>query len=149
MSGDPRRTEPIASQRSSGFRVIPPEPAEDLRQDGAAVVVRMSALAEDILQVVTLLLQSRDHGLVLEEPVAGGVAGVAVVLAAVLNEDADRLAVGLADQLRVDVPPADVGEAADQADHLAELVGALPGHGEGADRPAAGPADRPPLGVLC
>ena len=64
--------------------------------------------------------------------------------AAVLQEDADRLALGLADQARVDVAAADVGEAADVAEStLRELVGPLPGDGEGADAARADAADGP------
>src|SRR5256885_7681755 len=56
------------------------------------------------------------------------------VVLAVLEEDADRLGLRLADQPRVGVAAADVGEAADVAEHLAEQVRPLPRRREGADR---------------
>ena len=48
-----------------------------------------------------------------------------------------------ADQRGIDVAAPDVGEAADVAEHLAEGVGPLPGHGERADAAGRNPADRP------
>src|SRR5439155_13807595 len=55
---------------------------------------------------------------------------------------------GLADDAGVAVAAADVGEAADVAQHLAEQLGPLPGDGEGADAAGADAADRPAGGVL-
>ena len=53
--------------------IVAPDPAEDLGQDRASVVVGMAAFAEFVLEIVALLLQSGDHRLVLEEPVALGI----------------------------------------------------------------------------
>src|SRR5260221_10917147 len=70
-------------------------------------------------------------------------APAAVVIETVLQEDADRFGVALADQVGIDVPSQDVGEAADRADHFAKLVGPLPGDRERTDRSRAGPGDGP------
>src|SRR5690349_4089877 len=60
--------------------VIPPDPTKDVGEDRAAMVVRMAPLAEDGFHVVTLLLQGRDHRLILQVPVAPGIARVPVVV---------------------------------------------------------------------
>src|SRR5580765_2208997 len=57
----------------SGFydaRIIPPQPAQHIRQDRPAMVVGMRAFAEFVLHVITLFLEGRDHRLVLLEPIA-------------------------------------------------------------------------------
>ena len=74
--------------------------------------------------------QRAGHGPVGQRPIAMQV--VEVVLA-VLQEDPQGLALGLADQGRVGVATADVGEAADLREHLAEMIGPFPGDREGAD----------------
>src|SRR5262245_51441146 len=108
----------------------------------------MAALAEHERHVVTLLLPGRDHRPVLEVPVEPGVDRVSIVVHPVLDEDADRPAPRLADEFGIHVAALEVREAADEADHLAELIGPLPGDGEGADGPAAGAADGPSLRIL-
>lgn len=54
------------------------------------MVVRMPAFAKYISHVIPLLFESRDHRLILQMPIALLVAGVAIVVHAVLDEDADR-----------------------------------------------------------
>ena len=108
------------------------------------MLVRVRADAELELVVVALELQRRRHLLVGQRPVA---VRVVEIVAAVLQEDAERLAVALADHRGVDVAAADVGEAADVAEHLAKRVGPLPGDGERADAAGAGAADRPLVGI--
>ena len=51
----------------------------------------------------------------------------------VLLKDADRFALRLADQRRIGVAAAEIGEAADRREHLAKFIGPLPRDGEGAD----------------
>ena len=97
---------------------------------GAAV----DALAEHKLVVVALLLQRGGHRLVRLGPRAKLVDDV---VAAVLLEDADGLARRGADQLGILVTAADVREAANGGEALAELVGPLPANGPGADAAAA------------
>ena len=48
----------------------------------------------------------------------------------------------------IGVAAAEVGEAADDAQDFAELVGTLPRHREGRDRTRTGAADATPLGIL-
>lgn len=85
------------------------------------------------------------HLLVGEPPVA---VGVIEVLSTVLEPDAKRPLVLLADEGGVDVAAADVGEATNMADDFAEKVGTLPGDGEGADAAGAGSADRSLVGIF-
>src|SRR5206468_9157085 len=66
----------------------------------------------------------------------------------VLQKDADRLVLRFANQTGIDVSAADVGEAADVAQDLAEEIGPLPGDRERANAPRANAADSSPGGVL-
>ncbi len=132
--------------------VVPPEPAERVRQDGAAVAVAVEAVAVDELVIVVGELEGLGHLLVGQRPVA---VIVVQVVAAVLEEGADRLLRRLADQGLVVVAAlapgraaGDVREAADPREHLAELVRPLPGDGPGADPAAADPGDGAALGVV-
>lgn len=70
--------------------------------------------------------------------VAVGISRVRIVVQRVLKEDADRLLLILAHEFREHMPAANVGEAADATDDLAELVRTLPGDVEGANRATAG-----------
>src|SRR5262245_1418714 len=100
-----------------------PQPGERLRQDGAAVLAAVALLTHDEPVLVALVLQRRLHLEVGQRPAAVLVVEVAL---AGLEEGADRLPGGLADLARVDVAAADVREAADVAEHLAEQVRPLP-----------------------
>ena len=63
------------------------------------------------------------------------------IVFAVLEEDSDGLADVVANQPRVIVPPADVGEGADPGDDAAELLRAKPGDAEGCDAAGGEAAD--------
>ncbi len=85
---------------------------------------------------------------------------VVEVVAAVLHEDADRADRAFADQRQVEIAArrhrragagrvaADRGVAADEADDIAERIGAMPCGGEGGDRAARRAADRAPFGRI-
>src|SRR3954470_9981559 len=110
----------IASGRS-GRLVVAPEPAERVGQDRAAVLAVVAPVAGDELVVVLGKLQRRRHLLVGEEPVAER---IVQIVRPVLQKYSDRLGrLSLADQRRVVMAAADVGEAADVAEHLAKCVG--------------------------
>src|SRR5690606_3483207 len=94
-----------------------PQPAQRVGQDRAAVHAAMAAGSADKLVVVLFKLQCFRHLLVREPPVAVFV--VDVVLA-ILQEDAERLRIRLANQSGIDMAAADVGEAADMAQHFAK-----------------------------
>src|SRR5437867_9152794 len=102
------------------------------------MLVRVTTLAVFEAVVVTPELQRGRHLLVRERPVPELIVEVA---RAVLQEDADRPDRGLPDERRVDVSAADVREAADVADDLAELIGPLPRHRERGDASRAGAAN--------
>lgn len=99
------------------------------------------AVAVSELAVVALELQSRRHLLVGQRPVAPA---HVQVRRATLQEHADGLLGGLADQRRVDMPAANIGEAANVTEHLAERVRPLPRHCERADSAGAHAAYAPP-----
>lgn len=98
----------------------------------------MFPLGEDELEVVVHVTQGGCHLLIAEWPVA---MGVVEVISAVLQPDAKGFGFGGADEVRVGVATADVGEGADSRKDSAELVWALPSGGEGADTAAAGTAE--------
>lgn len=134
-----------------------PEPAHGVGEDGGAVFAVVGAFASDELVIPVGEFEGCGHVLVGDPPTAELVIDIVF---AVLEEDADGAAeleelfflwgvvgfvgvfeAGLADGRRVDVAAADVGEAADVGDDFLELVGAVPGGGEGADAAAAVAAD--------
>src|SRR4029453_14986239 len=98
-----------------------------------AVLLAVAADAPLVIQVVALLLERVLEPDVLQEPVApgmgGATAGAAVVVASILHENPNRFLLALADDVGVGVAAAKVGEAADEAQHLAKVVGAFPGDG--------------------
>src|SRR5207248_3840303 len=122
----------------------PPQPAQRFGQDSATVLAGVALGAEVELVIVALELQRQGHLLVRQRPVA---MFVVEVLRPRLQEDANRLLRRLANLAWVDVAAADIREAADMRQHLAEHLRPLPGHGERADAAAADPADRPAVGV--
>ena len=144
--GDPRQRLPtnLSLVACFGLRTAP-QPAERVGQDRPAVLAAVLAGAADELVVVVFEFQGRRHLLIGQPPVAEL---VVQIVAAVLKKDADRLVGRGADQRRIDVAAADVGEAADVAEHLAESVGPLPGDGERADAARGDAANRPALGVV-
>src|SRR5690606_10716656 len=158
----PRRPASIAS---GCWRSRLPQPAQYVRQQATAVVVRVPALAPHMGDFVTRAgaaiavglgigpLQGGEHLLVGEEPVA---VLVVQVVAPVLQENAQPTHRTLADQRGVEVATrhqcaclrrrlvADGDIAADEADHVAEGLRPVPGDGERGDRAAAGATDRAP-----
>src|SRR5262245_48427864 len=138
--------------RVGGDAVIAPEPAHHIGKDRAPLLLSVAADAPRVVQIVALVGQRAHQPHVLQEPVARLVvlavtSDAAVVVAAVLQVDADRLPVGPPDDVGVGVTAAEVGEAADDAEHLAELVGPLPRDGERRDGARAGAADAAPLRI--
>src|SRR5438105_377830 len=95
----------VIGHRSSLGRLrlpAPPEPAEGVGQDRAAVLVAVEAVPIDELVIIFGESQRLRHLLVGERPVA---VIVVEVVGPVLEEDADRLPGGLADQGLVVVAP--------------------------------------------
>src|SRR5205085_3955063 len=134
-------------------RMIAPQPAHHLRHHHAPLLLAVPADAPGVADLVALLGQRLHQGDVLVEPVAPLIVGAAapdaaIVVAAILHEDADRLLLALADDLGIGVAAADVREAADDAEHLVEVVRPLPGHGECGNRAGTGTANAVSLRVL-
>ena len=113
-------------------RVFPiaPQPAQRVGQDRGALDVVVAPVALDEADVVARVLEGARHRLVPDPPVA---AVDVQVTAAVLEEDADRPRLGLADERRIRVPRAQPGVGADERQHAPERIRPAPGHGEGAD----------------
>src|SRR5688572_15028479 len=89
--------------------------------------------------IVAHELERRRHVLVRERPVP---MQVVEIVAAILQEHAERLGgFSLPDQRRVNVSAANVGEAANMTDDLAERIGSLPRDGECRDPARTVPAD--------
>src|SRR5436853_5342321 len=101
--------------------LLPPEPFHGVGEDAAAAV-RVVAVAFGVIElfVVFHVAEGGVHLAVGEGPVADVVVEVA---AGVLQEDADGFALGLADERRVGVAAADIGEAADGGEDFAEGLG--------------------------
>ncbi len=72
----------------------------------------VAAVSEDELVIVAGKFECSSHLLVREGPIA---VLVVQIVGTVLQEDADRFAFRFANQSWVDMPAADVGEAADVA----------------------------------
>jgi hypothetical protein len=121
--------------RAHRFRIILPEPAQRGGEDRRAVVVVVPGLRRPgVVHLVARVAQGGEHVGVGGPPVAR----VAVeVLAAALEEDAQRLGLCQADERRgvVAAPQADVG--ADAAEDATEGIRLVPGGVEGAEGAAA------------
>src|SRR5437773_3058249 len=112
---------------------------EQLRQVGqklASLLLPVPADALGVVQVVALLAQCLHQSNVLKKPVARLVvtsvaARTTIVVATVLQKHAEWFLFGLSHQIGVGMTSAEVGEAADDAENLAELVGALPCNSKG------------------
>src|SRR3954469_462352 len=91
-----------------------------------------------VVHVVAFSTQCLHQANIIEEPVPGLVVTVtpltSVVVATVLHKNANRLSFAVCDDVGVVVSAPDIGETADDAQDFSELVGMLPGDGEGGDR---------------
>src|SRR5439155_16515945 len=112
---------------AGSFRIIAPQPPQRLGQNSAAVLAVVAFGAELEFVVVTHELQRRRHLLVRQRPVP---VQIVQVVRAVLQKHSDRLFLRLADQRRIVVSAADVGETADMAEDLAEFFWPFPCHGQ-------------------
>ena len=119
---------------AEGRRVIAPEPAQGLGEDGGGVLVVVTAVAPGVVDVVSGEFQGGEHFLVRQEPVAG--VDVQIV-GAILEENADGFRLGLADQSRIVIAAAQADKSADAAEDAAEGIGPFPGGGKGTDGAAA------------
>ncbi len=129
----------------SGALSLPPDPAKGIGEKHAAFLDAVAAFGGDELVIVFCEGEGFGHLLVGEPPVA---VGIVEILSAVLKPNAQRAFVLLANEGGVNVSAADVGEAADVADDLAEEVGSLPRDGEGANSAGAGSTNDTLLRVL-
>jgi hypothetical protein len=125
-----------ASPDLLGVRLVPPQPAKRVGQDGSSVYAAMGPFAENELVVVTGEFQRGRHLLVGQGPVA---MFVVQVVGSPLKKDANRLRRRLANQGGIDMAATNVHKAADVAEHFAKGVGTLPG-----DRPGTNPAGTDP-----
>ena len=124
--------------------VVVPQPLQSFGQQIAAELAAVSAVGHVELVLVARELQSLREVLIADRPIA---VQVVKVLATVLQIDLDGLwlVLRLAHETGIGPAAANVGEAADVTEDLAELLRLLPSEREGADaarRDAAGGALR-------
>ena len=105
----------------------------------------VASIAEDEAEVIFAELQGGSHLVVGQGPTA---VEIIEIIGSILQEYPDVLALGLADDTGVDMATADIGEAANMADDLVEIVGSLPGRCEGADSARADAGDGPHLRIV-
>ena len=134
--------------------MVTPEPSHHFRENRAAHALSVGVHPPRVVQVVALFGQRVFEAHVLEKPVAPRVvhafpSRAAVVVAAVLQEDAQRLLLAFPDDVcvRVAAAIAEIDEAADNAQHLAEVVRTLPCDRKSRNRAGAGTANPMALGV--
>src|SRR5581483_2253961 len=127
--------------------IVPPQPAQRIRQYRPSVPVAVKAVPPLEFVIVTGKRERLRHLLIRERPVT---VRVIQIVRAVLQKHADRFRrLRLADERRVVVAAfaqrravGDVREAADPREYFAEFVRALPRDGEGADAAAADARNR-------
>ena len=127
-------------------RSFSPNPAEGVGKKSAPVLDAVASVGGDEFVIVFGEGEGLGHLLVREPPIA---VGVVEVVASVLKPDPKGAFLFLADECGIDVTAADIGEAADVADDIAEEVGPLPGDGEGADAAGTSSTDDTAFGVFC
>ena len=126
------------ARRRDRLLPFPPPPTQRVGQDRGAVVAVVAAGARDEPHVVARILERAGHRLISDPPVAAVDVEVA---APILEEDADRPRLGLANERRVGIAAAQARVRADERAHAAERVGPVPGGRERADATGRGPAD--------
>src|ERR1700683_1584276 len=100
---------------------------------------------DDKSGIVTGVFERRSHVLVADVPTSGV---EALIVPAVLEKDPQSLRLGLADERRVDVAAAQIGEAADEAEHPVGGGRAVPGGGETGNAAGAGTGDGAIVGIV-
>ncbi len=127
------------------FGPVFPEPAHGFGKDFGGVAGVVGAFTPGVIDFVAGKAEGAFHFLIGHPPVA---AGDVLIVGAVLEEDADRLGLVLADPGWVVVAAAEADVGADGAEDAGEGVGAFPGGGEGADGTAGGAADAAVVAVV-
>ena len=140
LAGDQERAEALEGRAAGldGLRPIVPEPADRIGEQLRAVFAVVAAVAPDVAMVVTGVGQGALHGLVGHPPIA---AVDIVIVGAVLEENAESLGLGLADEARIAVAAAETDVGADDAEDAGEFRRTFPRRGEGGDGTAAGATD--------
>ena len=122
-----------------------PQPPQRVGQNDAAVLAVVRAVSHHELRVVAGEGERTGHGAVGQGPVT---VEVIEVVDAVLQEDSQRLALGLTNQGRVGVAAPDVGEAADLREHLAEVIRTFPSDRKRTNGAGTHAGDAPHFGVV-
>src|SRR6266850_62400 len=131
--------------RIRGHWSIAPQPAHHLRHDRAAKLLPVQIHAPRVVHVVTLLCEGLHQPYILQEPIAllvvNTVADAAIIISPVAQKDSDRLLLACQYPFGIYVSTPNICETAHVAQHLAELVGALPGYRECCNRSRTRAAD--------
>lgn len=126
------------------FAMVLPKPAQGIGKDGAGALTIVTAFIPGVVDFVARPLEGAEHGLVGEEPVA---VGVVEVVGAVLEENAQGLGCGFANEGGVVATAADIDVGANGGVDAAKGVGTMPGDGEGTNGSGGGSADGAVVGV--
>src|SRR5437762_3775684 len=107
----------LPEARSNRRGIIVPQPAERIGQDRPALLAIVSAIAPNVVHVITGELQGREHLLIRQKPIS---AINVLIIASILKEHANWLWLGFSNESRILVPAAQAHIRADRAEHFAE-----------------------------
>ena len=119
--------------------MVAPEPAHHVREDRAPLLLAVQPDSPGVGHVVARVRERLHQPYVLQEPVAPFVvlavaSDAAVIVAAVLQVNPNRLLRVVPNEIGVGISAAQVREAANDAENFSELVRPLPGYSERRDR---------------
>ena len=104
-------------------------------ENGTALFLPVTVDAPRVIYFITLGRKRLHQADVLIEPIAFWIGRMAVIIAAVLHKNADRLHFAIGHQFRENVATPDIGETSCNRDELAEIIRPEPCDAERRDRP--------------
>ena len=126
-------------------RVVFPQPTECVREDASGLFAVVASGAPGLLKFVAGELEGAVHVEVGDPPVA---TIDILVVRAVLQEDAQRLGLGFANEDGIGVATSQSDVGADGAEDPPKQVGAFPGDGEGGNGSTGGAGNGTAIGVV-
>src|ERR1039457_5901039 len=133
--------------------VVAPQPTHHLGENRLQHLLAVPLNAPRVVHLVALFGERLLHADVLIEPIARLIVAAVgsqtpIIVPAIHQEDTNRLLLALADDIRIGISAANVGETTDVAQHFSEVARPLPRHGESGDGARTRPADAMALGIL-